>query len=129
MLGTTAAGLRFGKPTWICPFFGDQHFWGEMIYRRKLGPRPVAVETLDFTTVIDSFSRLIDKKIISNAAEISKKLGSEDGVENAVASFYRHLPIQNMICDVSILLGQSRLAQVMYRNNEFFFRIYRILYI
>ena len=25
--GTTAAGLRAGKPTMICPFFGDQHFW------------------------------------------------------------------------------------------------------
>ena len=28
--GTTAAGLRAGKPTWICPFFGDQFFWGEI---------------------------------------------------------------------------------------------------
>jgi sterol 3beta-glucosyltransferase len=23
--GTTAAGLRAGNPTFICPFFGDQH--------------------------------------------------------------------------------------------------------
>jgi sterol 3beta-glucosyltransferase len=25
--GTTAAGLRFGLPTLIKPFFGDQFFW------------------------------------------------------------------------------------------------------
>ena len=31
--GTTAAGIKAGKPTWICPFFGDQFFWGEIIYK------------------------------------------------------------------------------------------------
>lgn len=25
--GTVAAGLRAGKPTFVCPFFGDQFFW------------------------------------------------------------------------------------------------------
>lgn len=25
--GTTSAGLRAGNPTFVCPFFGDQHFW------------------------------------------------------------------------------------------------------
>ncbi|MCA9995114.1 MAG: glycosyltransferase family 1 protein, partial [Anaerolineales bacterium] len=29
--GTTAAGLRAGKPTVICPFFGDQPFWGQRV--------------------------------------------------------------------------------------------------
>ena len=29
--GTTAAGLRAGKPTVICPFFGDQPFWGRRV--------------------------------------------------------------------------------------------------
>ena len=27
--GTTAAGLRAGRPTVICPFMGDQPFWGK----------------------------------------------------------------------------------------------------
>lgn len=31
--GTTAAGLRFGLPTFIVPFFGDQYLWGEMVKR------------------------------------------------------------------------------------------------
>ena len=29
--GTTAAGLRAGRPTLICPVVGDQGFWGERI--------------------------------------------------------------------------------------------------
>jgi hypothetical protein len=29
--GTTAAGLRYGLPTLVCPFFGDQPFWGAMV--------------------------------------------------------------------------------------------------
>jgi len=28
---TTAMGLRCGKPTMVCPFFGDQFFWAEMV--------------------------------------------------------------------------------------------------
>ncbi|CAN0298857.1 unnamed protein product, partial [Phaeothamnion confervicola] len=29
--GTVAAGLRAGKPTLVCPFFGDQFFWGNAV--------------------------------------------------------------------------------------------------
>jgi hypothetical protein len=30
--GTVAAGLRFGKPTFVVPFFGDQHFWVILLF-------------------------------------------------------------------------------------------------
>ncbi|CAF4415893.1 unnamed protein product, partial [Adineta steineri] len=36
--GTTAAGLRAGKPTIIVPFFGDQFFWGSMVSKSGAGP-------------------------------------------------------------------------------------------
>ena len=26
--GTTAVGLKYGRPTVVVPFFGDQEFWG-----------------------------------------------------------------------------------------------------
>jgi sterol 3beta-glucosyltransferase len=29
--GTTAIGLKKGKPTAVVPFFGDQPFWGKQI--------------------------------------------------------------------------------------------------
>jgi len=34
--GTVAAGLRAGKPTLVCPFFGDQFFWGMALERARV---------------------------------------------------------------------------------------------
>lgn len=39
--GTTAAGLRAGKPSIICPFMADQPFWGKLIYQQGMGPEPI----------------------------------------------------------------------------------------
>jgi sterol 3beta-glucosyltransferase len=39
--GTTAAGLRAGRPTVIVPFFGDQPFWGRIVAARGVGPQPI----------------------------------------------------------------------------------------
>lgn len=35
--GTTAIGLKCGKPTMIVPFFGDQPFWGAMVAKAGAG--------------------------------------------------------------------------------------------
>lgn len=43
---------------------------------------------------------------------MSERFESEDGVDNALSAFYRHLHIENMICDISIFLGESQLAHV-----------------
>jgi sterol 3beta-glucosyltransferase len=39
--GTTAAGLLASRPTVICPFQGDQHFWGAAVHRAGAGPQPL----------------------------------------------------------------------------------------
>src|SRR5690606_20447509 len=44
--GTTAAGLRVGKPTVVCPFFGDQPFWGRRIFELGVGPEPIPQKKL-----------------------------------------------------------------------------------
>src|SRR4029453_8464664 len=38
--GTTAAGLLAARPTVVCPFQGDQHFWGAAVHRAWRGPPP-----------------------------------------------------------------------------------------
>ena len=63
--GTTAAGLRAGKPTWICPFFGDQFFWGEMIRKGGLGPSPCSIRLLTLHIVAESLVALTDSKVNS----------------------------------------------------------------
>jgi len=35
--GTVAAGLRAGKPTLVCPFFGDQYFWARAVEEAGVG--------------------------------------------------------------------------------------------
>ncbi|MEZ4749121.1 MAG: glycosyltransferase [Bdellovibrionota bacterium] len=39
-VGTTSEGLRAGKPTIICPFFGDQPYWDER-HGQGAGPGPI----------------------------------------------------------------------------------------
>ena len=128
-LGTTAAGLRAGKPTLICPFFGDQPFWGEMIFKAAVGPEPCPVPQVPFLppppptpsdvlkqVTLDRISKkffsLLLPEITANAQLLSEKLEAEDGVGNALSSFYRHLHIENMICDISIFFGEAQLAHV-----------------
>ena len=39
--GTTAAGLRAGKPTVVVPFFADQPFCGQRVHQLGVGPKPL----------------------------------------------------------------------------------------
>src|SRR5699024_10154168 len=39
--GTVHAGLRAGRPTLVCPFLGDQPFWGKRVQEAGAGPAPV----------------------------------------------------------------------------------------
>ena len=43
--GTTHQGLRCGRPTLVCPVFGDQPFWGKRIAAIGAGPHRSACES------------------------------------------------------------------------------------
>ncbi|KAG9405791.1 hypothetical protein AC1031_003709, partial [Aphanomyces cochlioides] len=94
--GTTAAGLLAGKPTFIVPFFGDQPFWGWAVENAKVGVHPCPLANLKVDVLRQAFSQLLSPEIIANARALQAKMLQEDGIENAVQSFYRHLP--NMQC-------------------------------
>lgn len=65
--GTTAAGLRFGLPTFICPFFGDQYLWGEMVFRAGVGPSPCPIDDLTEDLLTEKLSELQRPEIRSKA--------------------------------------------------------------
>src|SRR5207248_7957003 len=44
--GTTASGLRAGVPAVVVPFFGDQPFWGDRVWRLGVGARPIQRKAL-----------------------------------------------------------------------------------
>ena len=42
--GTTAAGLKAGVPTLICPLVFDQPFWGRRVRALGCGPKPLPIK-------------------------------------------------------------------------------------
>ena len=98
--GTTAAGLRCGNPTFICPFFGDQHFWGAMVERAGVGPAPCLIGDLTAPVLKEKFATLRDPNILRNASRLAEAFAKEDGVRDGVACFYKHLPRSRMACAV-----------------------------
>jgi sterol 3beta-glucosyltransferase len=84
--GTTAAGLLAGKPSIICPFFGDQPFWGRHVERLGVGPSPIPQSKM----TVDRLCRAIDRArndstMRENAATLGSRLSIEDGTSHAVA--------------------------------------------
>lgn len=90
--GTTAAGLRAGKPTVICPFFGDQPFWGRQIAALGAGPEPIARKRLTSSALADAVSVAVkDERMRSRATSLGAAIRAEDGVKTAVELISRYL--------------------------------------
>eukprot|EP01119_Soliformovum_irregulare_P025349 TRINITY_DN9358_c0_g1_i1.p1 TRINITY_DN9358_c0_g1~~TRINITY_DN9358_c0_g1_i1.p1 ORF type:complete len:423 (-),score=115.98 TRINITY_DN9358_c0_g1_i1:45-1313(-) len=92
--GTTAAGLRFGKPTIIVPFFGDQFFWAQRISEMGLG---ASVSQKALTSSPSNLAEVITKtlsnfNLLERVDQLGQKIRSESGISNAVNAFYRYLP-------------------------------------
>ncbi|KAG2020981.1 glycosyltransferase family 28 domain-containing protein [Coprinopsis cinerea AmutBmut pab1-1] len=104
--GTTAIGIAKGRPTVIVPFFGDQAFWGDMVYRAGAGPRPIPKAELTVKKLRDAIVFALSASAKASAQNLADRIALEDGVRSGVASFYKHLPLNDMSCD----LDPSRIA-------------------
>ncbi|CAF4849613.1 unnamed protein product [Rotaria sp. Silwood1] len=103
--GTTAAGLRAGKPTIIVPFFGDQFFWGTMVWKSGAGARPIPGTRLNVNELIEAF-KLVHQSDISEAAKnLQHAFQNENGCDNAVQAFHLNLPLKNMQSDLESSFG------------------------
>lgn len=98
--GTAAIGLANGRPTVVVPFFGDQTFWGEMIHRAGAGPEPIPHKELNVQNLTEGIKFAISPAAKTAAQTMAEQIRSEDGVQQGVESFYRHLPLLNMRCDL-----------------------------
>lgn len=98
--GTTAAGLRYGRPTIIVPFFGDQHFWGAIVSQAGAGPPPVPIAELTAETLAAAIRHALRPEVEARAAALGERIRSEDGEEATAGAFYGHLPLAAMRCDV-----------------------------
>ncbi|CAI7674501.1 unnamed protein product [Penicillium discolor] len=98
--GTTACGLRNGKPTIIVPFFGDQPFWGEMVSAAGAGPDPIPYKQLNVNALAHAVRFCLTPEAVRSAQGIAAKMEKEKGVKTAVESFHRNLPKGLVECDL-----------------------------
>ncbi|KAK8139333.1 Sterol 3-beta-glucosyltransferase [Apiospora sp. TS-2023a] len=90
--GTTAIALKCGLPTFVVPFFGDQHFWGTMIGTAGAGPEAVPYKQLDVDKLAEGIKYCLTDEAREEAQKIAKSIEAEgDGAKNAVKSFHHHL--------------------------------------
>ena len=83
--GTTHFGLRHGRPTLICPVFGDQPFWGGRVFGLGLGPAPVPMQSLTRKVLARRLRELIaTRSYASNAQDIGSRIRTETGISAAV---------------------------------------------
>jgi len=98
--GTTAAGLRYGRPTIIVPFFGDQYFWGAIVSQAGAGPPPIPIAELTSETLATAIRHALQPEVEARAAVLGERIRSEKGEEAIAGAFYGHLPLAAMRCDV-----------------------------
>ncbi|KAF8606119.1 UDP-Glycosyltransferase/glycogen phosphorylase [Ceratobasidium sp. AG-I] len=112
--GTTAIGLRCGKPSIIIPFFGDQPWWGDQIHARGAGPKPIPNKELTVSALVGALRSALTPEMQQAAKKVGEMIRSEDGTRRGVESFHRHLPLLNMRCE----LDPKRLATWYSRSHD-----------
>jgi sterol 3beta-glucosyltransferase len=82
--GTTAAGLLAARPTVVCPFQGDQHFWGAAVHRAGAGPQPLPAKKLTPSRLAFAIRAAInDPTMQTRIAGLAERIAQEDGAARA----------------------------------------------
>ncbi|KAI8074426.1 hypothetical protein BC940DRAFT_288215 [Gongronella butleri] len=89
--GTTAAGLRAGKPTIIKPFFGDQRFWGQRVEELQVGICMAKLTKAKLTEHLRTVTR--QTTMIERAKRLGEAIRAENGPKQAVACLFRDMAI------------------------------------
>ena len=81
--GTTHEGLRWGRPSLICPVFGDQPYWGRRVARMGAGPAPLRAQKLTADELAGALQDLETLAYAKTAARIADKMAAEGGLDEA----------------------------------------------
>ncbi|KAI9797563.1 MAG: hypothetical protein M1835_007827 [Candelina submexicana] len=106
--GTTAIGLKCGKPTMIVPFFGDQPFWGAMVAKAGAGcHEAVPYKRLTADRLAEGITECLSLEAQKNAEQLATDIAKEgDGAKNAVDAFHRNLPLRGQNSMRCSILGE-----------------------
>ncbi|OMP83390.1 Sterol 3-beta-glucosyltransferase [Diplodia seriata] len=96
--GTTAIGIALGKPTVIVPFFGDQPWWANMVYRAGAGPEAVHFKKLTAEKLAQNITEALKPEMQVRAKELAAKIRGERGAEKAAETFQSMPQMRGMAC-------------------------------
>jgi UDP:flavonoid glycosyltransferase YjiC (YdhE family) len=90
--GTTGSSLRAGKPTVVCPFVGDQPFWGRRVAALGAGPAPISQWKLTAENLAKAIHTAVENAGMRQRSEsLGEAIRAEDGVGMAVEYITNHL--------------------------------------
>lgn len=81
--GTTHEALRWGRPSIVCPIFGDQPFWARRVADLGAGPAPIPQKRLTPSTLAVAIARTRDQHIIDGAGTVGENMRTEAGADGA----------------------------------------------
>jgi sterol 3beta-glucosyltransferase len=91
--GTTAEGLRHGRPTLILPQFMDQYDWARRIEALQAGPPPLPMKKVNASKLAQRLDDLVSNETHrAGAAAIAAEMAREPGVAGAVEEISKVLP-------------------------------------
>lgn len=70
-----------------------------MVASAGAGPPPLNIATLTSDVLVNAIELLLRPETLEAAAVISQKMQRENGVQEAVKSFHRNLPVKTLCCD------------------------------
>jgi sterol 3beta-glucosyltransferase len=91
--GTTAEGLRHGRPTLILAQFMDQYDWGRRVEDLGAGPPLLPMQKVNANELAQRLGDLVgNSRYSEGAAAIAAQMAHEPGVAGAVAEIAKILP-------------------------------------
>lgn len=85
--------------------------WGFFVELAGVGPKACPINKLTAEILAEKFEDLSSVDMQRAAQLLSLQMKMEDGIDNAREHFVAHLPRENMLCDVSLLLGEYKIAR------------------
>jgi UDP:flavonoid glycosyltransferase YjiC (YdhE family) len=88
--GTSGFAFSSGVPSLTIPFGFDQYYWGARAMALGVSPQYLPFKDLDSAVLAERIQAVIsDHEMALQAREMSRKLGTENGVAKAVEIILR----------------------------------------
>ena len=81
-----------------------------MVARAGAGPEPCPVDDLTADILAEKLQTLMSEDIIRTTKELSAQMNAENGILTGLGHFAHSLPRDSMMCDVSLIMGESTKA-------------------